>query len=99
LDATQSKIVISSDWKKYSGIQRVVDFLRIDGLSDYVIDATPDYEKDPEVALYQEKSKIFDNRAAEILLYLKRHPEIIKYIAPDDINSTSYLGDNAVVTE
>jgi hypothetical protein len=99
LDTTGAKIVISSDWKKFMGLRRVVDFLRIYHLADYVIDATPDYDKDSEVEQYQKENKIFETRAAEILVFLKRHSEITKYAALDDINLTPYLGDNAVVTE
>ncbi|MDR1179200.1 MAG: hypothetical protein LBK44_01740 [Spirochaetales bacterium] len=98
LDTTKAKIVISSDWKKFAGMKRVVDFLRIHGLADYVIGVTPDYDTDPQVEQCLVQQKVFESRAAEILVYLARHPEITRYVALDDINLVPYLGDNAVVT-
>jgi hypothetical protein len=99
LEATDARIVISSDWRAYSTLERLVDFFRIYDLAEYVVDFTPvkiDYSlMQKQNAGYQ---NMFHFRSIEISEYLKKHPEIKSWVAIDDLHLNRDLGENAVVT-
>jgi hypothetical protein len=97
-DTTDAKIVISSDWKIFGGLERMVDFMRIYDMAEYPVDITPDSSKDKSIREFMEKNACHDYRSAEILVYLERHPEITNYVAIDDMDLLDGLGKHAVVT-
>jgi hypothetical protein len=98
LEATGAQIVISSDWRVYSPIERLSDFFRIYDLAAYIVDYTPvklNFE------LLKEQNAAYKNmwhRSIEILEYLKAHPEIKSWVTIDDLHLDGDLGENAVVT-
>jgi hypothetical protein len=97
-DTTDAKFVISSDWKLYGGLPRMIDFMRIYDMAEYPIDITPDDSKDKRVQEYQKEHPSCDSRPAEILVYLERHPEITNYVAIDDMDLRRGLDRHAVIT-
>jgi hypothetical protein len=97
-DTTDAKFVISSDWKLYGGLPRMIDFMRIYDMADYPIDITPNSSKDKRVQAFQKKHSSYETRSSEILIYLERHPEITNYVAIDDMNLLKGLGQHAVIT-
>ncbi|MDR3252060.1 MAG: hypothetical protein LBT35_00615 [Tannerella sp.] len=98
VDTTGAKIVISSDWKLFGGLQRMIDFMRIYDMAEYLIDVTPDAGKDKRVRQLQEERSSCETRSAEILVYLERHPEVTNYIAIDDMDLRRGLGIHAIIT-
>lgn len=68
--AASAEIVISSDWRVYSPIETIIDYFRLHGLNDYIIDITP---KLPEA-----------QRDDEIAEYLNKHQDVKKFVILDD---------------
>jgi hypothetical protein len=99
LEVTGAKIVISSDWRAYSTLERLVDFFRIHDMAEYVIDFNP-IEDIYEIKYKNAEYLDFVHfRSIEILRYLNNHPEITKWVAIDDLHLNRDLGDeNVVVT-
>jgi len=98
LKETGAKIVVSSDWRS-AGIQRLVDFFRLHGLNEYVVDITEDFTRN-EIVYCREKYKdVATNcRVFEILEYLEKHPYIQKYAVIDDMNLNEGLEGHFVQT-
>jgi hypothetical protein len=100
LDTTDSKIVISSDWRmRETTITRMVDFFRIHDMAEYVIDYTPVENLHKLKAQCKEYRGLKNYRSVEILEYLKRHPEVKKWVAIDDLRLDVDLGKKVVVTK
>jgi hypothetical protein len=100
LDTTGAKIVISSDWREHeTSVTRMVDFFRIHGMEEYVIDYTPVENLGELKKQCKEYQKLEHYRSVEILEYLKRHPEVKKWVAIDDLRMDVDLGKNIVVTK
>jgi hypothetical protein len=99
LEKTGAKIVVSSDWREET-VDNMVDFCRIYDLDDYIVGATvKERYKHKYFNEIDEKYRNSGYRAVEILIYLKEHPEIKKYVAIDDIPLIEELGEqHAVVT-
>ncbi|MDR2407189.1 MAG: hypothetical protein LBE13_03630, partial [Bacteroidales bacterium] len=100
LDTTGAKIVISSDWRQRKPISCLQNFFRIYGMADYVVDYTPDFDHEAckEFRKTEKYKGVYECRCIEILEYVKKHPEIKKWVALDDLSLDHYLKDNAVVT-
>ena len=105
LDITGAKIVISSDWRYtiYIGVnmEKMIDFFKIYGMDEYLVDATSINIGDNYSQLIKENPEYEDipMRSIEILEYLKAHPFIQKYVAIDDMPLDRGLGKFAVVTK
>jgi hypothetical protein len=63
------------------------------------MDITPDIDTDPVIVDYCGKHFIHNDRSAEIIVYLKRHPEIKEYVTIDDMDLRSDLIGHTVRTE
>jgi hypothetical protein len=80
---TSAKIVISSSWRKLydpSELQRV---LVERGLLAEIIGETPDGHKDPEMIVVHGHPERME-RGYEIDLWLRRHPEVERWVILDD---------------
>jgi len=89
LDKTNSKIVISSSWRKFDPIVKLRKMIRMAGIDTEVIGITPSHNS---------------GRGEEIKMFLKLHPEITKFVVLDDntfdmgpvmdrvVETDSYLG-------
>ena len=98
LKETGARIVVSSDWRS-AGIERLIDFFRLHGLNEYVVDVTEDFTY-KETGYYREKYKgvATNYRVFEILEYLEKHPYIQKYAVIDDMNLNEGLEGHFVRT-
>ena len=101
LDKTGAKIVISSDWRLSGGLERMLDFFKIYGMDQYIVDIVPPNSGDLICDWIKEtpEYKGIPWRSIEILEYLKAHPHIQKYVAIDDLPLDRGLGKFAVITE
>ena len=86
LEETGAMIVISSDWRRL-GLQQMIDFFRLYGLNEYIVDVTEDLTRD-ELDSFKHKynGNIYEERTFEILKYLEKNPHIQNYVAIDDLN-------------
>jgi hypothetical protein len=108
LDATNAKIVLSSDWRaKPQTI--MMGLFQIHGLDKYYIDNTIyfDIYGDDSEEIHKKSDKfyankkykhIYDERAVEILEYVRKNKHITHYVAIDDRNLSNGLGKNFVST-
>jgi hypothetical protein len=97
LDVTGAKIVISSSWRESKTLSCLADFFRLYDMAEYVVDGTPIAGKDPAVRERMKNQHIYNERSAEILEYVDRHPEIKKWITIDDMRMDDDLGEHAVL--
>jgi len=96
LHETGAKIVISSDWR-INGLKRVIDFFRLHGLHEYVIDLTREYRESSGLR-NKYKDITHNSRTMEILEYVKDHPHIKRYVAIDDMDLSKGLEGHFVLT-
>jgi len=98
LDETLAMIVISSDWRcTEGGLQRMKDLFRLHGLDEYVVDVTDDFRYEDR----RNRAKEYEGysvRTVEILEYVKKHPEIKKFVAIDDMDLSLGLEGHFVQT-
>jgi hypothetical protein len=94
LDTTGAKVIISSDWRDET-IDRMVDLCKIHGLDEYIVDGTSKNERHNKAAW--KKFKQFDYRSTEIMIHLELNPYIKEYVAVDDINTITQLGERHAV--
>jgi hypothetical protein len=85
---TDAEIVISSDWKYSSTLEEMRNFYRHQGILKAPIDFTPKIE---EIGVDQDfpQAELEISRVREIKSWLSSHPEVIEWVAVDDL----YLGD------
>jgi len=103
LEVTNSKIVLSSDWKTF-GFMQMKDLFAIHGLQDHFIDSTPiSYDKEiteedcKALKKRYPQLKDWDSRCCEILYWLDKHPYVKNWAAIDDLNLDA-LGEHFVRT-
>jgi hypothetical protein len=97
LDVTGAKAVITSSWRETKTLSCLVDLFKLYDLGEYIVDITPIESKDPAVRARMENLNIHDVRAAEILEYVDRHPEIKKWVVIDDMWANAALGKHVVL--
>lgn len=84
IDATNAKIVVSSDWRTVRPPMMMKDLLTIHGLGEYVVDIIPSnagYRDDPYDFEYHIDYKIFLNISDKLSEYSGRPLEILEYLA------------------
>ncbi|MDR2345273.1 MAG: AAA family ATPase [Planctomycetaceae bacterium] len=96
LNATDAKIVLSSDWRDKT-IFRMVDLCKIHDLDEYIIGATTKEDISNIIAANPKYKQMRSFRSVEILMYVADHPEIKNYVAIDDMNLTPDLGEEHTV--
>ncbi len=95
---TQVWIVISSNWRTNCSIDELrTTFFGIHNFSKYIVDKTPDEVPREELASYCCSERHLEKyspqcRASEIQYWLKQHPEVIKFVVLDDVDS--HLSDS-----
>lgn len=90
---TDCEIVITSDWKNYAKLDQMKELYKIRGVLKSPIDYTPDpeYKEDFKWSRQYQYEQL---RCLEVKTWLKRHPEVIKWVAVDDMNlSSNYFFD------
>lgn len=80
---TASKIVISSTWRKLFDPPDLERILVEHGLVAEIIGATSDGHKDPEMVVVHGHPERME-RGYEIDLWLRRHPEVERFVILDD---------------
>ncbi|KZX16676.1 HAD domain-containing protein [Methanobrevibacter filiformis] len=109
IETTNAKIVISSDWRIFGDIQRLIDLFEIHNLGKYIIDITPnwDYEESENIKKHYEEKLINEDgsigfitsRELEILEYMRNNNnEIEEYVAIDDLTIDKILKEHFVET-
>jgi hypothetical protein len=86
IERTDARIVLTSDWRRYHGLQRCAEVLRAHGLSAEIVDATPNlenrrtvHEEDFDPTAYFERL-----RRSEIEAWMKSH-DIQTFVVIDDL--------------
>ena len=85
---TESKLVISSDWKLHATLEELQTLFADRGITAEIVGVTPNL-KDFDLytsQLFAWKSWLERARIVEIREYLKNNPGITKWIAIDDMN-------------
>jgi hypothetical protein len=101
LDTSGAKIVLSSDWRA-CGRDVMRDLFRIHGLDVYYVADTPDLYRWEGVS--EEDRKAFRGRGAdglrtlEILEFVRRNPQVERYVALDDLDLVPGLEGHFVCT-
>jgi hypothetical protein len=95
---TGSKIVISSSWRKLLDPPELHRMLVEHGLVAEIIGETPDGYKDPEmIAVHGSLERIY--RGHEIDLWLKKHPEVDRFVILDDDSDMAMHKNRLVQTD
>jgi hypothetical protein len=106
LNLTGAQVVLSSDWRKQDGYNRMRDFFTIHGLEKYYIDdtRTPNFIDSDFIEETRSKYKeengddfFFGYRSIEILEWVSRNPDVKKWVAIDDMQLNG-LGGHFVGT-
>lgn len=84
LHETKADIVLSSDWRRYHDLKEIQIIFDMNCVCKSPIDFTP--ELPPISYGWGGSSSLDHNRSREINLYLQKHPEIIKWVAIDDLD-------------
>lgn len=92
----QFKTVISSSWKRFTTLEQIKDLFKVNGL---ILDIHDDYST-PDLGrlrtIYSHYSYM-DSRSAEIIAWLKDHPDVGDYIIIDDPSSGASLDEKSVL--
>ena len=85
---TGAEIVVSSDWKKHATLEELGDYYESQGIVKRPIAFTPNYTgcDKPEGFVWSYSMQYEQQRAIEIMQYLKDHPEITHWVAVDDLD-------------
>ena len=95
---TEAKIVVSSSWRKLLDPPELHRVLEMHGLVAEIIGETPDGPSDPEMlATFGHIGRIF--RGHEIDLWLKRHPEVTRFVILDDSSDMEMHKNRLVQTD
>jgi hypothetical protein len=98
VEATGAKIVISSSWRKLFDPPELHRILGEHGLVAEVIGETPDGAHDPEMQeTYGHTARIY--RGHEIDLWLKKHPEVERFVILDDGSDMAMHKNRLVQTD
>ena len=94
ISKTDCEIIISSDWRFDSKLETLQELFRIRNVLKVPFDYTTLNGLDP--SLFKESDRQFQmeleqTRALEICDYLKSHPEIIQWVAIDDLDLRKYV--------
>jgi hypothetical protein len=96
--ATGAKIVVSSSWRKLIDPPELRRVLKSHGLIAEIVGETPDGWDDPElVAAYGHPDRLF--RGHEIDFWLKRHPEVDRFVILDDCSDMVMHKNRLVQTD
>ena len=79
LELTNAEIVVSSDWKLHCTLEQLQDMFKIYGVIKSPIDVTPSM-------VLNDISELEINRVLEINDWLSNHPEVINWVAIDDLD-------------
>lgn len=89
LDETDSKIIISSDWRSSKDIHKMRDLLKIKDLDKYWL---------ADNIIIKDGNSLVENRVLEINDSLKRYP-IDNYVILDDMKDLeTYFPNNCIIT-
>jgi len=88
LQETGAEIVISSDWRFHATLEELGEYYTSQGISKKPIGITKKLGEfdEPENFPWTRRFGLEQSRSLEILQYLNDHPEIIKWVAVDDLN-------------
>jgi hypothetical protein len=112
LNETDSKIVVSSDWRR---MEYFFELLKIYNLDGYYRGKTPyipysrygeeklEVKLEKSLGIYKGegnkyKGVCYSTRSVEIAYYVKNNPDIVNYIAIDDDTSLRDLGEHYIKT-
>lgn len=103
IEETDSKIVISSDWRSEELTNKMKDLLKIWNMDQYWVGDNDgiDEEKMKEASEYvkSRENPHWTYRAIEILDYVYKHKEITNYVAIDDMDISTGLDGHFVKTD
>jgi hypothetical protein len=88
LKETGAEIVVSSDWRFHASLEELGEYYTSQGISKKPIGITKKLGQfdEPENFPWTRQFDLEQSRSLEILQYLNDHPEIIKWVAVDDLN-------------
>ena len=101
LEETGAEIVVSSDWRFYATLEELGDYYLSQGIVKKPI-ATTDMFKDifpREWSALRFRADLELERSMEIQHWIDNHPEVINWVAVDDLNmSVEFLGSRFVAS-
>jgi len=101
LEETGAEIVVSSDWRFYATLEELGDYYLSQGIVKKPI-ATTDMFKDifpREWSDLRFRADLELERSMEIQHWIDNHPEVINWVAVDDLNmSVEFLGSRFVAS-
>jgi hypothetical protein len=99
-ERTGARIVLTSDWRRYHGLQRCGEVLRAHGLDANIVDATPNlesprtvHEEDFEPTAYFERL-----RRSEIDAWMQLH-DVHAFVVIDDLAVFAREHPNMILTD
>jgi hypothetical protein len=98
VSVTEAKIVISSTWRKLFDPPDLRRTLEEHGLVAEIVGQTPDGHDEPEMLeVYGHLERIY--RGYEIDFWLKKHPEVDRFVILDDGSDMMMHGNRLVQTD
>lgn len=94
---TDAKIVVSSSWRKLLDPPELARVLAGHGLVAEIIGETPDGYDEEMRAIYEFPDRVF--RGHEIDFWLKRHPEVDRFVILDDGSDMAMHKNRLVQTD
>jgi hypothetical protein len=92
LEETGAEIVISSDWRRWATVEEMGDYYTQQGIVKKPIAYTTSVlQKD--LPYHDWRTELEETRSYEILEYLNTHPEIVSWVAIDDLNMSERIDD------
>lgn len=88
LEETGAEIVVSSDWRYHATLDELGEYYLSQGILKKPIGVTKTLGKCdiPKNFIWSPKWDLEQSRSLEIFQYLRDHPEVIEWVAIDDLN-------------
>lgn len=94
-----AKIVISSSWRLLLDPPELQRVLKGHGLCGEIIGETPDGPNDPELSCNSDGSRRRVERGREIDAWLRKHPEVTRFVILDDCADMAMHKNRLVQTD
>jgi hypothetical protein len=88
------RIVLSSDWKEDYTLDILNRIFEINGVKTKIFDKTPNLWG----IKYFSLQELEECRSMEILQYINEHIDICQYVAIDDLDLSTWIPDNFIIT-
>lgn len=101
LSKTNAEIVVSSDWRYHASLVELQIFYKQQGVEKCPFSITQTVKQIDERFWnknFRNTANLEEERAFEIQDWLKKNPQVTSWVAVDDLDMSSFLGKNFVLT-